>query len=274
MIVVYSDFTTLLLKKTEYSTDDYVKKTKFSADTNALDDNIDKVDKKIPNFSNLASKSSLTVLIRDLNDTIHKIKIKDYAKKTSLSGYILTSTFNTKSTELANKISANDTKITSVKNDLSSYAKKSEVANDITTIKNDYVTNASLTSKLNDLKAQHIATEVKTIDDKTKKNASDILAFKTRLKQKEGIVDESQREISFFRGFFSYTQNSNLVYECKINSMKFDISGILQWKPKDIYDILNKNVLNSVRNMKTVSPNIKKILMVSYMFLLMVTILN
>ena len=56
--------------------------------------------------------------------------------------------------------------------------------------------------------------------------------------------------------------------------MKFDISGISEWKTKDIYDSLNKNVLNSVRNTKTVSPNIKKILMVSYMFLLMVTILN
>ena len=43
------------------------------------------------------------------------------------------------------------------------------VANDITTMKNDYVTNASLTSRLNDLKSQHIAAEVKTIDDKTKK---------------------------------------------------------------------------------------------------------
>ena len=56
--------------------------------------------------------------------------------------------------------------------------------------------------------------------------------------------------------------------------MKFDISGISEWKPKDIYDSLNKNVLNSVRNTKTVSSNIKKILMVSYMFLLMVIILN
>ena len=54
------------------------------------------------------------------------------------------------------------------------------------TIKSDYVTNASLTSKLNDLKSQHIATEVKSIDDKTKKNASNILKFESRLKQKEG----------------------------------------------------------------------------------------
>ena len=38
---------------------------------------------------------------------------------------------------------------------------------DIIAIKNDYVTNASLTSQLNDLKSQHIATEVTGIDNKT-----------------------------------------------------------------------------------------------------------
>ena len=70
-----------VVKKTDFSFDDYVKKTKFSADTNALDDKIDKVDKKIPDVSNLANKSSVTVLIRDLSDRIDKIKIKDYAKK-------------------------------------------------------------------------------------------------------------------------------------------------------------------------------------------------
>ena len=32
----------------------------------------------------------------------------------------------------------------------------------------------SLSSQLNDLKSQHIATEVTSIDNKTKKNASDI----------------------------------------------------------------------------------------------------
>ena len=34
------------LKKTDFSAADFVKKTKFSADTNALDDQIDKGDKK------------------------------------------------------------------------------------------------------------------------------------------------------------------------------------------------------------------------------------
>ena len=69
------------VKKTDFNADDYVKKTKFSADTNALDDKIDKVDKKIPDVSNLVTKSSVTILVRDLDDRIDKIKIKDYAKK-------------------------------------------------------------------------------------------------------------------------------------------------------------------------------------------------
>ena len=69
------------VKKIDFSFDDYVKKTKFSADTNASDDKIDKVDKKIPDISNLATKSSVTILVRDLNDRIDKIKIKGYAKK-------------------------------------------------------------------------------------------------------------------------------------------------------------------------------------------------
>ena len=180
-----------VVKKTDFSADDYVKKTKFSADTNALDDKIGKVDKKVTDVSGLATKSSVTIFVRNLDDRIDKLKINDYAKKTSLTNYMVTSTFNSKSTELENKIKDADiiaksavTKSNSVKSDLNDYAKKTDGANDITAIKNDYVTNASLTSRLNDLKSQHIATEVKTIDDKTKKNASDILSFESRLKQK------------------------------------------------------------------------------------------
>ena len=165
-----------VVKKTDFSADNYVTRTKFSTDTNALDDKVDKVDKKIPAVSNLVTKSSVTILVRDLDDRIDKLKINDYAKKTSLNNYMLTSTFNSESTELENKIKDADiidksavTKANSVKSDLNDYAKNTDVANDITTIKNDYVTNASLTSRLNYLKSQHIATEVKAIDNKSKK---------------------------------------------------------------------------------------------------------
>ena len=129
-------------------TNSFVTRTKFSADTNALDDKIDAVERKIPYISGLATK-------------------------TSLNSYLQTATFNSKVTK-ENKIKDADiiaksavTKANTIKSDLTDYAKKADVATDITTIKNDYVTNASLTSQLNDLKSQHIATEVTGIDNKT-----------------------------------------------------------------------------------------------------------
>ena len=132
-------------------TNSFVTRTTFSADTNALDDKIDGVEKKIPDIIGLATK-------------------------TSLNSYLQTSTFNSKVTEVDNKIKDADiiaksavTKANSIRSDLTDYAKKADVAADITTIKNDYVTNASLTSQLNNLKSQRIATEVTGIDNKTKK---------------------------------------------------------------------------------------------------------
>ena len=131
-------------------TSNFVTRTKFSADTNALDDKIDGVEKK--------------------TDT------SGLATKTSLNSYLRTSTFNSKVTEVENKIKAADiiaksanTKANTIICDLTAYAKKADVATDITTKKNDYVINASLTSQLNDLKSQHIATEVTSIDNRTKK---------------------------------------------------------------------------------------------------------
>ena len=73
-----------------------------------------------------------------------------------------------------------------------------------------------MTSGLNDLKSQHIATEVKTIDDKTKKNASNILGFGSRLKQKEDIVDELERENALTSGRDYYLDKMYLLYNVKL----------------------------------------------------------
>ena len=125
-------------------TNSFVTRTKFSADTNSLDDKIDGVEKKIPDISGLATK-------------------------TSLNDYLQTSAFNSKVTEVENKIKDTDiiaksanTNTNTIRSDLTNYAKKAEVATNITTI-------LSLTSQLNDLKSQDIATEVTGIDNKTKK---------------------------------------------------------------------------------------------------------
>ena len=177
-------------------TNSFVLKTKLASDVTTLENKIDTVDKKIPDISGLANKTSLT-------------------------SYLQTATFNSKVTEVENKTKATDimaksanTKANTIRSDLTAYAKKAEVATDITAIKNDYVSNASLTSQLNDLKSQHIATEVTGIDNKTKKNASDILALENKLAQKGDTINENEREL--------YLQKNHLVYECKVNSFIFN----------------------------------------------------
>ena len=185
-------------------TNSFVNKTKFSADINTLDDKIDGVEKKNPDIRGLATK-------------------------TSLNSYLKTSTFNSKVTEVESKIKDTDiigksvvTNANTIRSNLTAYAKKDEVAMHITTIKNDYVTNASLSSQLNDLKSQDIATEVTSIDNKTKKNASDILAVKNKLTQKEETINENERGLSFNRGSFFHLQQNHLVCECKVGSFIFN----------------------------------------------------
>ena len=164
--------------------------------------------------------------------------VSTFAAKTSLSSLLPVSTFNSKVTELEGKV-------TTIYNKFSGYAKKTNVASDITKIKNDYATNASLDSKLSDLKAQHIATEVKTIDDKAKKNASDILTFENRLKQKEDMVNENEGGISFSRGFFFYIAQRDLVYDCKANSFNINSLKILTWKSASVFNYSMNAVGNS-----------------------------
>ena len=233
-----------ITKLKKIDTDSFVTRTKFAADTNSLDDKIDKVDKKILDISELATK-------------------------TSLSNYLQTTKFNSKVTELEGKITAAEVKIpsittlatkaevTAIENKIPSlvgYAKKSEVATDITAIKNDYVTNASLTSQLNDLKAQHI---VKKVDDKAKKNASDILAFENRLKQKEDTVNENERGLSYNRGLYFYMDQSYLVYECKMGSFQFTNGKISVWKSTGIFNYLGNSNMNAVGDSKGILPELK-----------------
>ena len=96
--------------------------------------------------------------------------------------------------------------------------KKTGYTKEITSIKNDYVTNAALTSQLNDLKSQHIADEVKKVDDKVKKNIANILNAKTSLEHNKSVIDDLEREASFNRGFYYYNQQSYFIFESKSKS--------------------------------------------------------
>ena len=101
-------------------------------------------------------------------------------------------------------------------------------------------------SQLNDLKSQHIATEVTTIVNKTKKNASDILALENKLKQKEDTINKNERGLSFNRGFFFYMDQSYLVYDCKMGSFQFTGGKISTWKSTGIFNYLGNSNMNDV----------------------------
>ena len=219
----------------------FVNKIKFSADINTLDDKINGVEKKIPDISGLATK-------------------------TSLNDYLKTSTFNSKVTEVESKIKDADiiaksavTRANTIRSNLASYATKADLATDITAIKNDYVTNASLSSQLNDLKSQHIATEVTGIDNKTKNNASDILALENKIIVIKDIINENERGLSFYRGFFFYKDQSYLTYECKLGSFGFGITSkdISEWKSTGIYNYSSDSNINAVANAESTLPNLK-----------------
>ena len=186
------------------------------------------------------------------------------ATKTSLNDYLKTSTFNSKVTEVESKIKDTDiiaksvnTKANTIRSNLTAYAKKADVATDITTIKNDYVTNAILSSQLNDLKSQHIATEVTGIDNKTKKNASDILALENKLTQKEDTINENERGLSFNKGFFYYLQQSHLVYECKVGSFSFNNKNISKWESTGVFNSSDYYSMNGIKNTKNEMPILK-----------------
>ena len=220
-------------------TNSFVNKTKFSADINTLDDKIDGVEK-----------------------TIHDVSV--LATKTSLNSYLQTSTFNSKVTEAENKIKDDDiiaksanTKVNTIRSNLTSYATKADLDTDITAIKNDYITNASLSSQLNDLKSQHIATEVTGIDKKTKKNASDISALENKLTQKGDTINENERGLSFNRGFFFYLQQNHLVYECKVDSFIFNNKKISKWESTGAFNCSDYYSINGIENTKKEMPILK-----------------
>ena len=150
-----------------------------------------------------------------------------------ISGLLQTSIFNSKVTELENKIKTaenkpdisnlpNKTELKNVENkipDPDAFVKLTDYSSEITKIKNDYAAKAILDSKISELKSQHIADVVKKVDNKVK-NSSDILGFESRLEQKEDLTNELEREASFSRANYYYNRQSYLLCEPKPYSFK------------------------------------------------------
>ena len=105
------------------------------------------------------------------------------------------------------------------------------------------------------MKAKHISNKVKKVDDKANKNASDILVFENRLRQKEDVVNEGETENSFRRGFYYYLQQSYLVYECKRYSFRTDKSNrLITWRSSGIHNFTANSDLKAIPNAQGLLP--------------------
>ena len=187
-----------------------------------------------------------------------------------VSGKLNTSDYNSKVSELENKVRLAESKpditnlatkssVTAVKNkipDAKGLVKKTDYSAEITKIKNDYVTNTALTSQLNSLKNTHISDEIKKVDDKVKKNVSDILGFKSSLDQEKLTIDDLEREASFNRGFYYYNQQSYFLFESKSKSFTKNGEDIHAWISTGIHNDSNDTDFFSVNNSNNNSPTL------------------
>ena len=120
------------------------KKTKYEKDGSDFEDNINKVEKRIPDVTGLVKKN-FNAKISELEGKIPSVSGLGTSsalnavenKIPDVSSLVKTTDFNTKVTEIEGKIP-----------DVSSLVKKTDYA---TEIKNDYVTNAALNTRHKDL---------------------------------------------------------------------------------------------------------------------------
>ena len=113
-----------------------------------------------------------------------------------------------------------------------------------------------MTSQLNSLKNTHISDEMKKVDDKVKENVTDVLGFKSSLDQEKSTIDDLERETSFNRGFYYYTQQSYFPFESKTKSFTKSGRDIHAWISTGIHNDSNKTDLFSVNNSNYNSPTL------------------
>ena len=106
-----------------------------------------------------------------------------------------------------------------------------------------------MTSQLNDLKSQHIADEVTKI-------STDILGFESRLKQKEDTLNNLEREASFNRVFWYYTQESYFLFKPKSKSFIRSGGSISSWISTGIHNDSKNTDLFSVDNSSNNTPTL------------------
>ena len=112
--------------------------------------------------------------------------------------------------------------------------------------------------------SQHIADEIKKIDDKTKKNSTDIPNADTSLEHKS-VINVLERKASFNRGNYYYNQQSYFLFEPKSKSFSRNGGIVNSWistvihnysKSTGIHNYSSNTDLFSVNNSNNNAPTL------------------
>ena len=77
------------------------------------------------------------------------------------------------------------------------------------------------------------------------------------MQQKEDTINQNERGLSIFRGFFFYLQQNHLVYECTVDSFIFDNKKILKWRSTGIFNYSDYYSMKGIENTKKEMPILK-----------------
>ena len=154
------------------------------------------------------------MLVAELQDLLEHLLRTRYLM---LVVWLKKTDFNTKVTEIESKIP-----------DVSSLAKKTDYATEITNIKN--VTNAALNARHKHLiQKTKFDAEVKKINDKIASNSSKVLTYNRRLNQSKYRIHHLERYASYFDGndgaqntlvFQTMQKHFNLIKEYQFDKWK------------------------------------------------------
>ena len=260
-LVEKTDFKSLKTKVDNNETDNENLETKVDSNHLTAETSINNLKTKVGgiDLTKYVKKSDYDTKVGSL-----ELKIPDVSDKLN------TSDVNSKVNELENKIISTESKpditnlatkssVIAVENkvpDVKGFAKKSDYSTEKTSIKNDYVTKSALTSQLNDLKSQHIAGDVKKVDDKVKKTFTDFVTAKNSLLHNKSVLDDFEREASFSGGFYYYNQQSYFLFESKSKLFTKNGVGIHAWISTGIHNDSNTTDLFSVNNSNNNSPTL------------------
>ena len=224
-VIIKTEYDELVAKVNGIDNTNFVSRTKYEKDGSYFEDKIDKIDKKIPDVTNLVKKADFNTKVTEIEGKIPDIS--SLATKSAL-------------TVIENKIP-----------DVSSLIKKTDFNTKVTEREGKISDVSNLVKKID------FDSKLKKNIDRVTKNKSKHLLVENELKKLKEF------DLSYFRGenYFGVNNINHLVFEVSLNYLNFYDDSfykpVLSWNSKGV----SKEIIKTPRyNNNILSPTTKNTL--------------